>query len=91
MTTRPEYVKCIAETHRDRIGRSLCGREIGTRRPAPTLENLARVELVATEWAFTSIDHAFHNVRAGGRLMVCRFCALHATQTIEQGADPTDS
>lgn len=89
--TRPDYVKCIAETHQDRIGRSLCGRVIGAQRPEPSPENPALVVLAATEWVFTSIDHAFHNVRAGGRLMVCRFCALHATQALEQGADPTDS
>lgn len=91
MTARPEYVKCIAETHQDRIGRSLCGRTIGVARPAPIPENPALVELVATEWVFTSIDHAFHNARAGGRLLVCSLCALHTIQTLERGRNPTDS
>lgn len=63
---RPEYIKCIAHTHADKIGQSLCGRAIGSKGPDG--------ELRAREFVFIAIDHWFYNEVAGGRLIGCNDC-----------------
>ena len=62
---RPENVKCIASTHADKIGRSLCGRRIGSNVDG---------ELRATEFVFVDTDHWFYNSVQKGRLLGCPQC-----------------
>lgn len=72
--SRPEYVKCIAATHVDRIGRSLCERRIGSNVDG---------ELRATEFVFVDIDHWFYNNAKKGRLLGCPQCLAAIKLAVE--------
>ena len=75
--TRPEYVKCIASTHGDKIGESLCGRRIGSPDNAGNLR--------ASEFIFEDIDHWFYNAIQQGRLLGCEQCLDKIRHALLQG------
>ncbi len=56
---RPEWIKCIRQTHEEKKRLSWCGKDItfGFR-----------------EWAFVDIDHAAYNNLSKGRLLPCPDC-----------------
>jgi len=63
---RPEYIKCIAHTHMGKIGKSLCGRTIGTKG--------SDGELKVSEFVFMNIDHWFYTRVDDDSLLGCTAC-----------------
>ena len=79
MKKRAEWITCIAETHRDRWGKSLCGRKVGF-----VVEVNGKDELRLSEFCFVDICHWLHNREIKGRLVGCPECLGRITKTMDK-------
>ena len=77
----PDVHYCIADTHQERIGKSLCGKKIGWAREIPAHDphdievGIKKIKVLKeTVFCFGDIDHWFLNARNKGRLLGCRDC-----------------
>ena len=73
--SRPDWVKCIRQTHEERKTKSWCD----------------RILYYSDEWAFIDIDHAVHSAQQGDRLVPCPECvtAIVAALIPEETDDMT--
>lgn len=91
MAERPDWVHCIADTHQDNIGKSLCGRQIGGTKAVPRNAHPGDTgtvkELVPSEWCFVGVDHWFIHRRNQGRLLGCEECVAEVARVCADGGD----
>jgi len=91
---RPDYVHCIASTHQDTIGQSLCGRKIGWAKIGPLYnEKTGKREevredfkhLESSEWHFTSVDHWMQHTLTNNYHLLCDGCANVIKKALLEG------
>jgi hypothetical protein len=89
----PDYVHCIAETHQNRIGLSLCGRKIGSFDLVPYVDPVSGStdpdhmikKLVVSEFVFLDVSHWLNHTNGNNYLLLCPDCSKVVLKMIEKG------